>query len=320
MPETQVQEIQKSVGETLAEERKQRSLSVQEVATQLRLDPRIIEALETENYEILPSPAYIRGYLRSYAKILSMDADRIISQYNNKAPQPPEIIPDVKHPTQVSSRDKPVQAFTYLVSFILVLLLLAWVQSNFVVREPTPAPVAVTPEPRISTPQQTDLKPYAAQGVEHEVNDGQGGEVELTTPLTLQEGTPALEQSPVTTDSEQAASENEVPVPQQITGQPDTSVPGVDESHDTQVGDGTTGPNSINMKLSADSWVEITDAFNNKMLTTLARSGDEINLKGTAPFHVKLGFAQGVKLYFDGEYFDPAPYSRGGVASFTLGE
>ena len=74
-----------------------------------------------------------------------MDADRIIAKYNNKAPQPPELIPDVKHPTQVSSSDKPVKAVTYLVTFMLVLLVLAWVQSNFVVREPV-APGLTEPE------------------------------------------------------------------------------------------------------------------------------------------------------------------------------
>jgi cytoskeleton protein RodZ len=325
MPETQVQEIQKSIGETLAEVRKQRNLSVQEAANQLRLDAKIIEALETENYDILPSPAYTRGYLRSYAKLLSLDADRIISQYNHKAPQPPEIIPDVRHPTQVSSSDKPIKVITYLVTFILLLLVLAWVQSNFVVREPPPnsAPgaLAPAPEPRISLPQQPEPESQAAQDTAGEVEEEPGVQQEPAASVPAEEEAAQLQAAPETTTVEPPGSTQGVPEQQQASDQPVSPVPEADESPGkTQVADGSTGPDSITMKLSADSWIEIYDAFNNRLLMTLARSGDEINLKGTAPFHVKLGFSQGVTLTFNGVYFDPAPYSHGGVATFTLGE
>ena len=324
MPETQVQEIQKSIGETLAEVRRQRNLSVQEAANQLRLDAKIIEALETENYDILPSPAYTRGYLRSYAKLLSLDADRIISQYNHKAPQPPEIIPDVRHPTQVSSSDKPVKVITYLVTFILLLLVLAWVQSNFVVREPPPnsAPGALAPAPesRISLPQQPEPESQAAQDTAGEVEEP-GVQQEPAASVPAEEEAAQLQAGPETTTVEPPGSTQGVPEQQQASDQPGSPVPEADESPGkTPVADGSTGPDSITMKLSADSWIEIYDAFNNRLLMTLARSGDEINVKGTAPFHVKLGFSQGVTLTFNGVYFDPAPYSHGGVATFTLGE
>ena len=319
MPDLQVQEIQKSVGETLAEVRRQRNLTVQEVANQLRLDARIIEALETENYDILPSPAYTRGYLRSYAKILSVDADRIIAQYNNKAPQPPEIIPDVRHPTQVSSSDKPVKAFTYLVTFILVLLVLAWVQSNFVVRE-APAPIAVSPEPEISTPYQ--LGPFEEQAAAPVVSDVPDLDGALTAPETAeQDAAVQVLETPARTETEPTPNAGNAPQPLPTSGQQDAP-PGltVNETHSTQIADVTAGPDNVSMKLSADSWIEIYDAFDHRMLMTLARSGEEFSLRGTAPFRVKLGFSQGVTLYFNGDYFDPAPYSHGGVATFTLGE
>lgn len=319
MPDLQVQEIQKSVGETLAEVRKQRNLTVLEVANQLRLEARIIEALEGENYDILPSPAYARGYLRSYAKILDLDADRIISQYNNMAPQPPEIIPDVRHPTQVSSSDKPVKAFTYLVTFILVLLVLAWVQSNFVVRD-TPAPVPASYEPEVVLPTYQSESLEAPEAAPVEENEGLEGDLTPVVTAEQDQGAQAME-ALAEVETEQTPNDAGLREPQQTAVQQDTALAlRVDETQSTQVADVTTGPDSISMKLSADSWIEIYDAFNNKMLMNLVRSGDEISLKGTAPFHVKLGFSQGVTLYFNGEYFDAAPYSHGGVATFTLGE
>ena len=58
----------------------------------------------------------------------------------------------------------------------------------------------------------------------------------------------------------------------------------------------------------------------NQLYYNLARSGEKLSLRGTAPFQVKLGFSQGVQLEFNGKSFDAAPFSHAGVAKFTLGE
>ena len=328
MPDMQVQDIQKSVGETLTEVREQRNLTKQEVANQLRLDIKIIEALEADNFNMLPSPAYTRGYLRNYAKLLSLDADRIIANYNNKAPQPPELIPDVKHPSQVSSSDKPVKAVTYLVTFMLMLLVLAWVQSNFVVRDST-VPLNAKPEvsfPGEPEPSATGKDLYKesepSQPVETTALPEGTGQEESGTPVTAGQSGAELDEEKIPAREEMTPNEELAQQAVQTTEQESDSLNlKVDESRaGSSANDNTTGPDSISMKLTADSWIEIYDAFDNKLLMTLARSGEEISLKGTAPFKVKLGFSQGVTLYYNGEYFDPAPYSHGGVANFTLGE
>lgn len=121
-------------GQILRAQREELKLSQEEIAAQIHLDVKIIEAIENDSQEGLPSAIYVRGYLRSYAKTVGTDADKIIELYNaDSPPPPPEILPEVKPPTQVSSNDKPVKAFTYLITLGLVLLLLIWYQSNFVV-------------------------------------------------------------------------------------------------------------------------------------------------------------------------------------------
>jgi len=123
-----------TAGQILRSEREKLDLSAQEIAKQIHLDVKIIESIENDSHEGMPTATYIRGYLRSYAKIVGADADKIIKLYNSDSPPPPpEILPEVKPPTQVSSSDKPVKAFTYLITLGLVLLLLIWYQSNFVV-------------------------------------------------------------------------------------------------------------------------------------------------------------------------------------------
>ena len=126
--------IPETPGKLLRQSREQQELSVEDIYKRIHLEPKIINAIEADDYSSIPTATYARGYLRSYAKTLGLDADHIVSLYDDdNAPPPPEILPEVKPPSQVSSSDKPVKAFTYLISLGLVLLLLIWYQSNFVV-------------------------------------------------------------------------------------------------------------------------------------------------------------------------------------------
>jgi cytoskeleton protein RodZ len=141
------------VGAALKRERDARKLTVQEVATRMRLDPRVIESLEADRFDALPA-LYVRGYLRSYAKVLNVDPDGLIASYDGGAPDaPPQIVPELKHPAQRTSSDKPVKAVTYLLTLTLALLVVAWWQSSFIVAEreepppPEPAPPPGLPYP-----------------------------------------------------------------------------------------------------------------------------------------------------------------------------
>lgn len=67
-----------SVGEQLAHRRQQNGWSIDDVANQLKLAPRQIQAIETDNYAALPTLVMTRGYIRSYAKMLGLDPSTIL--------------------------------------------------------------------------------------------------------------------------------------------------------------------------------------------------------------------------------------------------
>lgn len=124
-------------GKLLLEAREKAELSVADVANRMHLEQRIVNAIESDDYEKLPAATYVRGYLRSYSKLLNIDAAHIVDLYSANAPEEmPEIHPEVKRPSQLSSNDKPVKAFTYLIVLSLFLLLLIWIQSNYVEDQP----------------------------------------------------------------------------------------------------------------------------------------------------------------------------------------
>lgn len=62
-----------SGGVALREAREQLGLSVADVANRLKFAPRQIEALESDDFARLPEVAFVRGFVRSYAKLLQID-------------------------------------------------------------------------------------------------------------------------------------------------------------------------------------------------------------------------------------------------------
>jgi cytoskeletal protein RodZ len=54
-------------------------MTLQDIASSTKIQPKFIEALETDNYTQLPKGPFIIGFLRSYAESLSLDADEVIA-------------------------------------------------------------------------------------------------------------------------------------------------------------------------------------------------------------------------------------------------
>ena len=70
----QMQEARISpLGETLQRARQARGITVEDAERATRIPRRYLEALEQENFAILPAPVYARGFLRSYSGYLGLD-------------------------------------------------------------------------------------------------------------------------------------------------------------------------------------------------------------------------------------------------------
>jgi len=67
-------------GRQLAAARAARGLTVTEIALRLKFSLKQIEALESDRYESLAGPAFVRGMIRAYAKLVGVDADALVAQ------------------------------------------------------------------------------------------------------------------------------------------------------------------------------------------------------------------------------------------------
>jgi cytoskeleton protein RodZ len=293
-------EVFDTPGLILRTQREKQGLSSQEIAKRTHLDIKIVESIEQDSDEGMPAATYVRGYLRSYAKIVGVDPDHIITLYNSDSPQPPpEILPEVKQPSQVSSSDKPVKAFTYLITLGLVLLLLIWYQSNFVVETST------INEPENYNSQTTINGVDITYDVVNHPNSWQSPknipEVESTSPATAKHD-----------DTLELQSDNG----EQTLGI--LPIEGIDnKAPSSNTG---SGPDKIDLEVKRDSWIEIMDANDKRLFHDLALGGEKYSIHGTAPFNVLFGFSPGVSIKFNGKAFNHSRYSNNGIARFKLPE
>lgn len=75
-------ETAENPGVQLARAREQKGYSQDYVAGKLHLRVRIIELLETDDYQQMPEPVFIKGYLRAYAKLLGLAVEPLLDTFN----------------------------------------------------------------------------------------------------------------------------------------------------------------------------------------------------------------------------------------------
>jgi cytoskeleton protein RodZ len=188
------------VGATLREARERFGLSVADVSASIKFAPRQIEALEADDYARLPEATFLRGFVRSYAKLLNIESATLLAALPKaeKPPAPPETAmaaTAVPLPTVYAERKPNIIWLAAALAVAVLLALSAWLMSdspkepdqqmqagisepgNVVVQPvepPTPAAdtaIVAAPEPKPATaPPQ--VKPNSAPGIIRMVFDG----------------------------------------------------------------------------------------------------------------------------------------------------
>jgi cytoskeleton protein RodZ len=73
-----------SPGSQLANLRQQKGYSIEYVASKLHLRARIIELIESGDFNSLPEPVFVKGYLRAYSKLLGVSPDPFLAVFNDQ--------------------------------------------------------------------------------------------------------------------------------------------------------------------------------------------------------------------------------------------
>ena len=120
-------------GRILAAARTERGLSVSEVAQRLKFSLRHIEALEADRYEALPSGPFLRGMIRTYAKLLGVDPERLLQDL----PQPEVASEPAMQPRDMSvpfPQDSRPGSRVYLLLSMLIIVAVVVVLAEWFIR------------------------------------------------------------------------------------------------------------------------------------------------------------------------------------------
>jgi cytoskeletal protein RodZ len=78
------------IGGSLREARLKRNLTPADVQKAIRIRDRYLQALEEEQWALLPGDAYVKGFLRTYADYLGLDGSLYVEEYNSRFAHPDE--------------------------------------------------------------------------------------------------------------------------------------------------------------------------------------------------------------------------------------
>jgi cytoskeleton protein RodZ len=113
--ETGMPESTRGIGERLRQARIRTGLTPSEVGSQLKMPTYAIEALEREDWARIGAPVFIRGQLRSYARLLGLPADAIVESLSMPVAAPVELVPQTYTPRMQRVAEQTKMRLVYVV-------------------------------------------------------------------------------------------------------------------------------------------------------------------------------------------------------------
>lgn len=312
-----VQQAAGGLGAQLRRAREAKGLSQQDVSNNLRFSVKQINALEHDAFDAFPDAMMARGFIRSYAKYLQIDAEPLLAEFPTNSGD------DAQKVIVVKSSMRPIALTTeswpwlkYILATIVVLLfLLAWMFY-----------VEFMPEQTADTSSKSEVGLAQIQQASDSVADtSQSIAVpEAALPaaerVTAADATAAMQDItaiqppslPVDAASTQAAAVTATPAqspPQAGIAQPSVLQPGV-----------AAEPNAktINLSFTGQSWVSVTDKNGKLVYEKLSQSGAQESVAATPPLTVVIGNANDTKVQYAGQAIDLSPNTKNNVARITL--
>lgn len=277
----QIQDTVKlDVGGVLREARESMGMSVEDVAGRLKFAPRQIVALENGNFEQLPEMAFVRGFVRSYAKLMQLDAAPLLDALPGVPAQ--SILPERKSredfiPNVSSARNQNILWLAGALVVALVIGITVWQHDG--------GPV----EPKHAADAKTGDAVASA-----------------VTAVSIPSEAPA---SAVPDIAPKNAASTAASVDKKV-ADPKVAAQKAARKHVANA--------MLKLAFDEDSWVEVKDGEGKILLSYMGLSGSEQGVNGTPPFAVTIGNAKGVRLFYKGAPVDLAPHTEVDVAHLKL--
>ncbi|PIT41099.1 RodZ domain-containing protein [Snodgrassella alvi] len=259
-----------TLGAILSQARKQKGLSVGEVAERLKLPARQIEAMESGSYKGLPEAVFIKGFLSSYARLLELDESEF-KQYLQ------QIFPSgQRYSTSDSSKvlsseldfqDKPQRRHfpRWLIALLVLIIIGAVVYAWQSKSTSENAKQAATASQEVSA-QTASISDIAASNI-RVVPMPASEQVSSTASTTVISASQPQEANTKTNASEPVAADSE----------------------------------ALLIKLENKSWLQVSDKNGKVLISQVVDAGSTQQFSGSAPYKVIIGYTPGASIKFAGK-------------------
>jgi len=321
-------------GETLRQARESNGWSLAEVALKLNLTVNSLSNLEAGAFDKLPGHTFARGYIRAYAKLLGMDQTVLVQQFDQSTGS--DSRGSAVH--SLGRIEEPVRVSHTILRIVSLLLLIAVIGGGFIWWQDQ---TSSRPKDVVSlSPEHVEVEGADGTTQIHPLDEPEDqavaqGQAEGATALVLpQAGTSA----DASTAAEATAPAAQAPAaPTQSTAPvvatpatPAPAVPAVPAPVVTAPVAPTVpapaaaapmaGQGQVQLRYIADCWTQVTDGTGKVLLSGLKRKGENVSVSGKPPFTVRLGFARGAQVSYNGQAVDVAPFTSGETARLKLGQ
>ncbi len=283
-----------SPGQLLCQERERQNKTHNDIARQLRLTLRQVQALEEDSYQLLPGTTFVRGFMRNYAKLLGLDPEVLLRAYEASLPPPPLVIEPLPPAKRSPHLKVAGWAVLGLAMVVTVGSVVAWISpdfSNLNLRAQLLTPSSTTTTaPRAKSAHSARKPGIQKPNSSKPTKDTSPGPQEL-----------ALTESPLKESviSQDPAATKELA---EFTGAIDTQELLA----------------RLKFFFNEDAWVEVRDQDHQKVFSHLNIKGTEKVVDAAPPLTLVVGNARGVRITYNDNEVDFTPHIKNNIARFNL--
>ncbi len=286
-------------GQMLSDARKKLSLSTGDIAEKLKFKISLVENIEQDIFDQKLPATYNRGYLRSYAKLVNIDADELLTAYDmlGVANVQRSEMQSFSNLTGKQAEHSRLMWFSYfIVALLLGLMVLWWVQESKQLADDTTGQ-----EPQAVVSESSDEKSIIKQVTSENV--------------IAKSAIDELNKDQVSNNTSEKTSIEQNVTKSNIFESKDVTIKKVTSELSQEI---TPALSTAVVTFSGDCWVNIYDATGERIAWGVKKSGYVMTVTGNAPLKVTLGKPELATIVFNGQSIDMSAFNAGNIAKFTL--
>ena len=309
-------------GETLRQARENNGWTLAEVALKLNLTASSLSNLETGAFDKLPGHTFARGYIRAYAKLLGMDQASLVREFDLYTGTDA----NGSNVHSLGRIEEPVRVSHTILRIVSLLLLIAVIGGGFIWWQDQTsmrakdlvglAPEHVEVEGADGTTRIHPIDEPEDQAVAEAAVEGQAPVATESAPEQSATTALALPSAPAAAPLTPAATPLTQPAPAPAVAAP--VAPAV--APVTPAAAPAAGAGKVSVQYTADCWTQVTDATGKVLFGGLKRKGENLEVSGKSPLTLRLGYARGAQVSYNGQSVDIAPFTSGETARLKLGQ